>query len=266
MSSTTSAPPPPHGGQVPSDPIGAGLVQVRSTLDLLADAPAWSLDDRRVEARLAEALAVRAQMDELVARLVSQVEDRGISGTAGASSTKAHLVAAHRLSGGAAAGLLAQARSMTGRTNVTREAWATGWVSAEQAAVIGSAIEKLSTTVPDEVVERAQLDLVQQAQTLTHNQLQVLANHLVEVVDPDGADAALAEQLEAEEARARQQTTFQGRRGVDGIARYSGKMPNLAYDMLATALEAIASPRRSPDEPSTWSSAPTPPPGLTRPS
>jgi hypothetical protein len=55
----------------------------------------------------------------------------------------------------------------------------------------------------------------------------------------------LSEQLEAEEARALQQTTFRGRKGIDGIARFSGRMPNLQFDMLSTALEAIASPRRN---------------------
>jgi len=241
-------PPPPDQGR-PADAIGACLHRLRAALDGAADAPAWSLDDRRVETRLAQALSVRAQLDELVARLVSQVDDRDLGGAAGASSTKAHLVASYRMSGGAATGLLAQTRSMTGRTDTTREAWAAGWVTGEQAAVIGSAIDKLSATVSDKQVELAQLDLVEQAQTLTHNQLQVLANHLVEVVDPDAADAALAEQLEVEEVRALQQATFRCRRGVDGVARYSGKMPNLAYDMLAAALEALASPRRKPTDP-----------------
>ena len=94
-------------------------------------------------------------------------------------------------------------------------------------------------------MEHAQLDLIEHAQSLLFTQLQVVANHLLEVVDPDGADAVLAVQLEAEEARALQETTFRGRKGFDGIARFSGRMPNLQFDMLSTALEAIASPRRS---------------------
>ncbi|MBA2773876.1 MAG: DUF222 domain-containing protein, partial [Nocardioidaceae bacterium] len=166
------------------------------------------------------------------------------------------VVASYRVSGGAAAGLLSQARCMTDRTTTTRTAWATGKVSGEQAVLIGAAIDKLSPTISEEVVEDAQADLVDHAQTLTFTQLQVVANHLVEVVDPDAADAVLAEQLEAEEARALQQTTFRGRRGFDGVARFSGKMPNLAYDMLTTALDAIASPRRTAHQPADGSGAP----------
>ncbi len=245
MSISFPALPRPADGGVPADQVGACLCQLRATLDKAVDAPAWSLDDRRVQTRLGEALAVRAQLDELVARLVGQVDDRGLGRAGGASSTKAHLVAGYRMSGGAAAGLMAQARSMSDRTAVTRQAWAAGCVSAEQAVVIGAAVDKLSPTVPDEVVEHAQVDLVEHARSLTFTQLQTVANHLVEVVDPDGADAVLSDRLEAEEARAVQQTTFRGRRGFDGIARFSGRMPNLQFDMLTTALEAIASPRRN---------------------
>ncbi len=219
--------------------------RLNDCFDEFADPPVWSLDDRRLGDRLGEALAVRARADELVARLVGQVDDRDLGRQSGASSTRAHLVSNYRVSTGAAAGLLAQARCMSDRTELTRQAWATGHVSAEQAVVIGGAVNRLSPQVPAEAVEAGEADLVSHAQSLTHTQLQVLANHLVEVVDPEAADQTLAEQLEAEEAEALQQTTFRGRRGADGIARYCGKMPNLQYDMLTTALEAFASPRRT---------------------
>ena len=92
-------------------------------------APVWSLDDRRLGYRLGEALAVQAACDELIARLVGQVDDRDLGRLCGASSTRAHLVANFRVSTGAAAGLLAQARCMSDRTDLTRRAWATGLVS-----------------------------------------------------------------------------------------------------------------------------------------
>ncbi len=62
---------------------------------------------------------------------------------------------------------------MTHRTATTRTAWATGRVSAEQATVIGAAVDKLSPTIPEQVVEDAQVDLVDHAQSLTFTQLQV---------------------------------------------------------------------------------------------
>jgi uncharacterized protein DUF222/HNH endonuclease len=50
--------------------------------------------------------------------------------------------------------------------------------------------------------------------------------------------------LHDEELRARLQASFTGRAGLDGVARFSGRMPNLQFAMLKRALEAIASPRR----------------------
>ena len=243
---SNSSPNSPWSGRpLPSDRVGACLTALDEDLDKAVDAPVWSLDDARLSQRLGEALAVRARVDELVARLVGHVDERDLGAKAGASSTKAHLVAFYRVSGAAAAGLVSQARCMSDRSTATRTAWATGKVSGEQAVMIGAAVDKLSPEISDEVVEHAQADLVDHAQTLTFTQLQVVTNHLVEVVDPDAADAVLGEQLQAEEARALQQTTFRGRRGFDGVARFSGRMPNLAYDMLTTALDAIASPRRN---------------------
>jgi len=245
MSISTPLASPGPGQPVPGDGFGRALAAVDTGLDQLADAAVWSLDDARVEARLGEALHAKARLDESIARLVSQLDDRDLAKQAGASSTRAHLIATHRLSVGAAAGLVSQARSMSDRTGLTRHAWAAGLVNAEQAVVIGAAIDKLSADVSDDAAAAGQADLVSQAQTLTHTQLQILANHLVEVVDADGADQALAEQLEADEARALQETTFRGRKGADGTARFSGTLPNLHYDMLKSALDAIASPRRN---------------------
>ncbi len=84
--------------------MGACLVQLRDVLDKAADAPVWSLDDRRLGSRLGEALAVKASVDELIARLVGQVDDRDLGRQGGALSTRAHLVANYRVSTGAAAG------------------------------------------------------------------------------------------------------------------------------------------------------------------
>ncbi len=177
---------------MPADQVGVCLTALDEDLGKAVDAPVWSLDDARLSRRLGEALAVKARLDELVARLVGEVDERDLGRQCGASSTKAHLVASYRVSGGAAAGLLSQGRCMADRTTTTRTAWATGKVSAEQAVLIGAAVDKLSPEISDDVVEDAQTDLVDHAQTLTFAQLQVVANHLVEVVDPDGADTVLA--------------------------------------------------------------------------
>jgi Domain of unknown function (DUF222)/HNH endonuclease len=80
---------------------------------------------------------------------------------------------------------------------------------------------------------------------MTVSELRREAGRLVETVfDPDQAERLRAETLAGQAAAAYEQATFRGRKGLDGVARFSGTMPNLAFDMLTARLDAIASPRR----------------------
>lgn len=175
----------------------------------------------------------------------------GLERLAGASSTRAYLVATHHLTPAAAAGMVAAARGMNTRCETTRAAWAAGDLSTDQAIVIAAAVDRLGADVDTDTVTFGQSQLIDHASRLTHPELQQLANHLVEVVDPDGADAILAARLEADEHRARQQTTFRGRKGADGTARFCGRIPNLHYDLLTRALHAYTAPRHPTAAPTT---------------
>ncbi len=96
---------------------------------------------------------------------------------------------------------------------------------------------------PDRV-EVAQKDLLAHAQTLSFSQLQVAANRLVEVVDPDTVDETLEQQLAAQERKALAAAWFTGQFGADGIARGRFALPNLVFGMLRRHLDALSSPRR----------------------
>ncbi len=86
------------GGFGAGDPFARMLVAVSTEFVAAADAKPWVLDDERLSRRLSEALAVQAAADELVARLVGEVDSRDLGRQAGASSTRAHLVANYRMS------------------------------------------------------------------------------------------------------------------------------------------------------------------------
>ncbi len=96
---------------------------------------------------------------------------------------------------------------------------------------------------PDRV-EAAQADLLTHAKTLSYSQLQVAANHLVEVIDPGTVDETLEQQLAAQERKALASAWFTGQLGADGIARGRYALPNLVFGMLTKYLEAVTSPRR----------------------
>ena len=122
--------------------------------------------DADVDARLAQALRVRAMLDELVARLLATVEERGLPTEHGYPSLRAWVLATKQVSLGEAGGMLAQCRAMTARTEGTRQAWADGRIPGEQAVCIGNAIGTLDRDLPPATVAQAQTVLIEQAAVL----------------------------------------------------------------------------------------------------
>ena len=243
--STTQEPPPTVGID---DAFGRTFAGVRRDLGDLVDTPTWSLDDTRLDRRIGDVLAVKAQVDELAARLVAEADDRNLPHRYGASSTRAHLMTAHRMSAGEASRTVRTAKQLHGTSAVTeptRRAVAAGQVSAEQGVVVAAAVNRLSPTVEPDRVEAAQTDLLQHARTLSFTQLQVAANHLVEVIDPDTVDETLEQQLAAQERKALASAWFTGQYGPDGIARGRFTLPNLTFVMLTQHLQALSPPLRS---------------------
>lgn len=106
------------------DAFDGALSAVSLALAGLVDVPAWRLTDEAVQARLGDALAVKARLDELIGRLVASTVERALARLAGMSSDRAWLMATHRMSSGAAARLLARSKAATPRTEPARRAWA----------------------------------------------------------------------------------------------------------------------------------------------
>ncbi len=230
------------------DAFAASFAVIRDQLDALVDTTTWSLDEAGLGSRLTEVLAIRAQVEEVTARLVAETEHRDLPHRHGASSTTAHLMATHRLSARAAAQMVSTARRLhaaSGLTESTRVAVATGRLSAEQGVVVADAIHRLGPSTDPARLAAAHIDLLRHAQTLPYAQLRIAANHLVEVVDPDGADQILETQLRDQERRALASASLVGQYGPDGITRGRFTLPNLTFAMLKKHLEALTAPRRS---------------------
>lgn len=238
------------------DAVGQMLTRVQNQFADLVDAPVWSLDDTTLVARVTQALAVKAATDEFLGRLVGEVEDRGLPRRLGASSTAAHLVGAHRVSRAEARQVMGavrqlhRARGGRGRSAVTepvRRAQAAGQVSAEQAVVIASAVNQLDPSLPVVEVEQAQHDLIGFAGELLFADLARVANRVVEVVDPDGADQLLEQQLRRQERAGLAGCELMLRIHPDGTSdgRFT-QLPAVPTAMLKKALDALTAPRRSP--------------------
>ncbi len=136
------------------------------------------------------------------------------------------------------------ARDLSSDFHRTEAALSAGEVTAAQADVIVDAIRALPVSVGPQGREKAELHLLEQAAEFNPKQLRLLGKHLIDVIDPDAAEARLGSQLEAQERRAARNCFLQVYADEHGTTHLRGAIPTLAGDQLLTALNAFASPRR----------------------
>jgi Domain of unknown function (DUF222)/HNH endonuclease len=228
-----------------TDDVVARLEQIAGLYAQLADLPVLTLDDAKLDARMAAAARAANAGQEMVSRIAAEADQAGVADRAGCPSTRAWLMSKHWMSPRDAARTAAHAAAMTPTMEPARLAWARGEICGEKAEVIAHAVSGLPDGTDARRVEAAQADLVARARTMTVSELKREASRLVDqVVDPDQAEKLRMETLAEQATTAYEQATFRGRKGLDGIARFSGTMPNLAFDMLTANLDALSSPRR----------------------
>jgi Domain of unknown function (DUF222)/HNH endonuclease len=233
-----------------TDEVVARLEQIAGLYAELADLPVLTLDDAKLDARMAAAAKAANAGQEMLARTVGEADQAGVADRAGCPSTRAWLMSEHGMSPRDASRTVAHAAAMTPTTEAARLAWARGEICGDRAEVIAHAVNGLPADIDPRRVDAAQADLVQRATTMTVRERRREAGRLIEkLFDPDQAEKIRLETLAGQEAAAYEQATFRGRKGLDGIARFSGTMPNLAFDMLTANLDALSSPRRDPLRP-----------------
>lgn len=218
------------------------IEQLESLIDDLATLEAWTLTGSEVREVAAALQKARTTMDAALARVAGAADDLGLAKDDGASSTTAWLANLTGVSKGDAAKLVGLSRVTT---ELTGAAWMRGDVTTDQASVIMKAIDGLPEWVGDEERADAETHLISLAADHNLDDLKRLANHVMEVIDPDGADEILGQKLLAEEQRAWDATRLTMRRRGDGITKGSFEMPDADGDVLRAAIEGIIAPRRS---------------------
>ncbi len=114
----------------------------------------------------------------------------------------------------------------------------------DQATEILRAVDALPPDVDPVDRDKAEQHLVNLAAQHDARELRRLGAHLLEVVDPDGADAQLAAQLEAQERDAARKTFLTVRDCGDGTHEGRFKIPTLHAAMLTRQLESLMNPSR----------------------
>lgn len=228
-----------------------------SFLDAVADAAAGGVDDLAVECLSgAEAGETVLELDETIARLqglrlaVLGRADRAdvaacVTGPA-AVDTAGWLAHAGLVSGRRARHQVRMAAELTRTYPATASALLAGDLDLEQATVIHDALRQLPDWVSSDDRVKAEKHLLEEALRFDAVRLRRIARHLLEVVDPEGAEAALARRVQADEDRARAAVRLEMRDDGQGVTRGWFAMPTARAAMLRKALDTIASPH-APD-------------------
>jgi len=221
-------------------PISAAVTQMRQTATGVAEQAMWSLDAATTRAALLEVNRLQAQVAELEARLLTHADEVEAGVETGATSTATWLAHATRQTRPTAHRKTHLAKAMAAH-DATREALGRGDLHVEQASVIAHAVDQL----PDDpmVRELCEKHLIALAEHHDAKELKILGRRVLEVVDPDLADAHEAQLLEREEREAAKKTSL--RMHDDGHGQVHGRftLPSAAGEMLRRALYAFAAPK-----------------------
>jgi hypothetical protein len=190
--------------------------------------------------RLARA---EARLAALRLRLLDKA-DRADVGEATASATAAWWAQAATVDRSRARRDVRLAGWLTGDLHRTEVALAAGDVSAPQAEVIVDAVRALPASAGPDGREKAELHMLELARRFGPKELKVLGARLLDVIDPDHADARLAAQLEKDERAAARRCFLEMYDDDEGTTHGRFAISTLVGDMLRTALNAFASPRR----------------------
>jgi hypothetical protein len=213
-------------------------------LDDAVDAPLWSLRDVEVSELLEQAHAASARLAALTLRLTTEAGRRDLPSAAGAPNTRAWLRGRLRLSPGAAKRVQLLSERLETGCQATGAALGAGSIDADQAQVITRVVAELPKGTDAALVADAEQRLISEAATFDAVTLARLGDRILELVDPDGADARLGDALAREEARYRRRE-LSVCPDLDGMVRIRGRLDAEAGALLSTALDPLAAPRPS---------------------
>ena len=221
------------------------IEQLSSLTDELAALEPWTMTGSEVREVVDAVQKARTGLDAVMSRLVGCADQMGLPKDDGATSATAWLSNRVGMTKGEAAKLVGLSRGTTEHTAATRAAWAAGELSTEQAAVIIKAVDALPDWCGDAERGDAEAHLIRLAGEHDLDDLKRLANRVLEVIDPDGADEVLGEKVRAEEQRAWETTKLSMKKRGNGMTRGVFDIADADADTLRAAIEGIIAPRRN---------------------
>jgi hypothetical protein len=218
------------------------LTQLKALAGDCVDTPTWSLRDADVVDCLDAVHAVEQALAAVKLHLVRELDGRNLPVAQHASSTTVWLREHLRVSIHAAKRMLDLAQAIDQRPALDA-ALAAGAVNVEQAQVVAATIRDLPAEVGDQVVDKAEAALIDQAAACEPGILCKAGERILAHVAPEIADAADAAALARMEARAQQTRAFHLTRNGDGRVRLTGWLDEEAAATVNAALDPLCAPR-----------------------
>ncbi len=225
-------------------PILSAVALIEGAIDTLTDATTWSMSDDELREALPALTRLGARVAGVETTVAAEAQTRHVEDASGATSTavwwanetQMTRAEAHRKT------RLAQALD-TEQHEPVKVALTAGDLLPDQAAVIVTAVDALPAGTDLDTVTKAEAFLLDQAGDLDAKRLRVLGRRLLEVVDPETADAHEADLLAKEEAAAYETASLT--MTDDGHGKTHGRftLPTAVAAMLKKALLGLAAPK-----------------------
>jgi predicted Fe-S protein YdhL (DUF1289 family) len=216
-------------------------------LDRLEQTATWSMTPDEQRQALLELCRQRARLRELELRVLCAADRNQAGADSGATSTPAWLADQTKSTTQSCFRDLHLAQALDEQFDATRKALATGDIDVKKAAIIVTAVRRLSEEydeLPAGTHAKAEAHLLDLARQFDPPTLKQMGKRLFEVVCPEAADQAEGRRLAAEEERARRLAYLTMHDNGDGTSEGRLRLPTLHAELLKKALEALTSPRR----------------------
>jgi hypothetical protein len=222
--------------------VSRAVADARTSLEDVSASPLYSLDPAETAAAIEQVGALAAQVAELQARLLAHAHRSDLAVATAQKSTAHWLAHATRASGVLARRTMRLAEALDDH-DLTRAALAEGRLHVEQAEVILRALAELPDDLDRELLAKAEAHLIDEAQHHDAKALRVLGRRILELLDPEAADAHEAMLLEREERDALAATRLT--MWEDDRGRLQGRftLPPLEGAMFKKMVLAVAAPK-----------------------
>jgi len=226
----------------PRHRVSAATAQMRDLADSVLEASVWSMDAAGTAETLTSLTRLRAQVEELCARVAAHADSMQVGREVGAASAANWLAHQTRTTRAEANRAVRLGHDLEQHPQ-TRVALGAGDIVVEQARVILRWVDQLTDSVDPGLLEKAERHLLEQAHDHDAKGLNALGKHLYEVIAPEQADAHEAALLEREEAAAAKACRFT--MVDDGQGKIHGRftLPTFHGAALKKILLAMAAPK-----------------------